>query len=264
MGTIFTILPPWAFFFVVWLLGMLTVKAGAWVKAKKERKHEKPAPVGSLLGALLGLLAFMLGFTFSITANRFSERKNLVVNQGKAIGTSYLRTDLLPDSQKLASKRLFRHYIDLLVSVPKTEDIKQNVAKLESVQTEIWNVASSLKDQNMDPQLRSLYIASVNETLDIFGERKTVVLIFKIPAAIWATLLLLFCFSLFVVGLESNSFKILRNLNIPIATAAFALIIALISAMDSSTKPGHFTVNQQPLIDVQEMIRQDVIWENHQ
>ena len=111
----------------------------------------------------------------------------------------------------------------------------------------------------MDPQLRLLYISSVNEVLDIFGERKTVVFIFKIPRPIWAVLLSLFFCSMFVVGLENSSFKLIRNLNIPIMAAAFALIVTLISAMDDSTRPGHFSVNQQPLLDVQKMIKEDLL-----
>src|SRR3954463_8890402 len=162
MGTIVTSLPPWALFLLVWLYGILAGKAGAWVKELKERKYkdDKPASVASLLGALLGLLAFMLGFTFSITAARFSERKHLVVDQGKAIGTCYLRTDLLPDPQKLATKRLFNEYMDLLVGTTNSAvSIQQNVTRLEALHLQIWNLAASLKNENMDPQLRSLYIA---------------------------------------------------------------------------------------------------------
>ena len=110
----------------------------------------------------------------------------------------------------------------------------------------------------MDPQLRSLYISSVNEVLDIFGERKTVVFIFKIPGPIWAVLLLLYTFSMFVAGLEISAFQYRKNLNVPIMTAAFALIVVLISAMDASTKPGHFSVSQQPLMDVQKMIKEEL------
>src|SRR5215217_5434025 len=264
MGIIVTTLPPWALFLMVLLFGLLAVKAGAWVKGIKERKYkdDKSATVGSLLGALLGLLAFMLGLTFSITASRFSERKHLVVDQAKAIGTCFLRTDLLPDKQKLETQRLFKEYIDLLIGTTSLPSI-ENVSKLEFLQMQIWNQAASLKQESMDPQLRSLYISSVNDVVDIFGERKTVVFIFKIPGPIWAVLLLLFIFSMFVAGLEINSFTLRKNLNVPIMTAGFALIVVLISAMDASTKPGHFSVSQQPLADVQEMIKVELSQKVH-
>jgi len=264
MASVVTSLPAWILFLLVFIAGVLAAEGGAWYMRSRERKDtsSKPAPVGSLMGALLGLLAFMLGLTFSITASRFSERKHLVVDQAKAIGTCYLRTDLLPDKQKLETQRLFKEYINLLIGTTSLPSI-ENVSKLEFLQMQIWNQAASLKQESMDPQLRSLYISSVNDVVDIFGERKTVVFIFKIPGPIWAVLLLLFIFSMFVAGLEINSFKLRRNLNVPIMTAGFALIVVLISAMDASTKPGHFSVSQQPLTDVQEMIKAELSQQVH-
>jgi hypothetical protein len=213
--------------------------------------------MGSLMGALLGLLAFILGITFSITASRYSERKHLVVDQAKAIGTCYLRTDFLPEKQKIQTRRLFDEYIDLLIGTSRSPSFEKNISRLEALQAQIWQQTASLKDEKMDSPLRSLYVSSVNNVLDIFGERKTVVFIFRIPGAVWIILLLLFVFSMFVAGLEISSFKLRRNINVPIMTAAFALIVVLISSMDASTKPGHFTVSQQPLIDVQHMIKEE-------
>jgi hypothetical protein len=94
--------------------------------------------------------------------------------------------------------------------------------------------------------------------IDLFGERKTVVFVFRIPGAIWASLLLLYFLSLFIVGSEIGSSKGRRTLNVPIMTAAFALIVVLIVEMDSSDKIGRFSVNQQALIDVQKMIKENM------
>ena len=93
--------------------------------------------------------------------------------------------------------------------------------------------------------------------IDIFGERKAVVLTFRIPSAIWASLFLLYILCLFVVGLEISSYKTRRSLNVPIMTAAFSLIVVLIAAMDASRKKGHFTVTQQPLVEIQQMMREN-------
>ena len=200
----------------------------------------------------------MLGFTFSVAISRFSDRKHLVIDQAKAIGTSYLRTDLLPEKQKTVSKRIYHDYINGLVTVSSSDNIENDITKLEELQMQLWNQASSLKDEQMDSPLRALYVSSVNEVLDIFGERKIVVLVFRIPDPVWAVLLTLFVCSMFVVGLENSSFKLRRNLNVPIMTAAFALVVVLICGMDRSTRKGQFTLNQQPLIDVQQMIKKDI------
>jgi hypothetical protein len=259
MATFITYMPSWVLFILTLCIGLTAAECGVWVVKRREKKgvKDKEASVGSLVGALLALLAFMLGFTFSITASRYSERKHLVVDQAKYIGTCYLRTSLIPEKQKQETRRLLNQYIDLLVDATNAPVMEKNNDRLEALQLEIWKQTASLKDENMDSPLRSLYVSSVNQVFDIFGERRAVVLTFRIPSAIWVALFLLYIFCLFVVGLEISSYKTRRSLNVPIMTAAFSLIVVLIAAMDASRKKGHFTVTQQPLVEVQQMIREN-------
>ena len=77
---------------------------------KSEREPE--APLGSFVGAMLGLLAFILAFTFGMTASRFDARRQLVLEESNAIGTTYLRAGLLPQTQGLEVRRLLREYAD--------------------------------------------------------------------------------------------------------------------------------------------------------
>jgi hypothetical protein len=254
MTSLITSLPSLVLFIIIFIIGLLAAQGGAWAASRREQKGIKEPSVGPLIGSLLGLLAFMLGFTFSFTASRYSERKHLVVEQANAIATSYLRTSVLPDLQKRQTQKLYTEYVNLLLESTNRHAIDKNMAQLESLQSQIWDLAASLKDEKMDFSLRTLYLTSVNQVIDIFAERKTVVLVFKIPGAIWIALVLLFILGMFVVGSEINAVKMRKSLNVPIMTAAFALIVTLIAAMDASHKAGQFTVSQQPLIDVQKMI----------
>ena len=259
MATFITYMPSWVLFILTLCIGLTAAEAGVWVVKRRERKgvKDKEASVGSLVGALLALLAFMLGFTFSITASRYAERKHLVVDQAKSIGTCYLRTSLIPEKQKQETRKLLSQYIDQLIGVSNTPVIEQNIATIKELQMQIWRQTSSLQDEDMDSPLRSLYVNSINNMIDVFEERRAVVLTFRIPDAIWAALFLLYIFSLFVVGLEVSSYKTRRSLNVPIMTAAFSLIVVLIATMDASRKKGHFTVSQEPLIEIQQMIREN-------
>ena len=254
-----TTIPSWLLFLLAIVVGILAAELGAAIEAKREQKSptDKSNPVGSLVGATLGLLAFMLGLTFSITSSRYNDRKHLVIEQANAIGTCYLRTSLLPEKQKVETRRLFGEYIDMLAGITNAKDIHANVTKMEGIQMQIWRQASSLKDENMDGPMRALYIASLNEVIDYFGERKTVVLTFRIPGSIWLVLLMLYLLNMFLVGSEASSNTKRRRFNVPIMTAAFSLVVVLIAAMDASTKEGQFTVSRQPLIDVQKMIHEE-------
>ena len=59
--------------------------------------------------ALLGLL---LAFSFSGAASRFEDRRHLITQETNAIGTAYLRIDLLPGDAQPKMRELFRHYLD--------------------------------------------------------------------------------------------------------------------------------------------------------
>ncbi|HET7898461.1 MAG TPA: hypothetical protein VFL47_12335, partial [Flavisolibacter sp.] len=169
MAALMTSLPPWILFLLIFIVGVLTAFAGGLIEHRQEKngtaKKEGNSP--SFLGAALGLLAFILGITFSITASRFSDRRHLLVNQANAIGTCYLRTSFLPDQQKRETQRLFRDYIDLLATISSSSATETKLSRLDNLQMQLWKQAVSLKKENMDPMIRSLFITSLNEMIDL-------------------------------------------------------------------------------------------------
>jgi hypothetical protein len=259
MSSFITSLPSWILFLLVFIVGIAISWLGGWLTTKRleKRKMEPGASFGALVGAMLGLLAFMLGLTYSITQSRFAERKHLVVQQAEIIGDCYLRTSLLPEKQKRESQRILSRYIDLLLAVRTAPDLEKGLRQLDSLHLQLWHEAASLIATDMDSELRSLYIASVNQVVNIFGERKTVALVFRIPTPIWIALLLLYMLSMFVLGSEMSIHRIRGSFHMPILAAAFALVVALIGNMDSTTQTSRFMANQQPLVDIQRMIQQE-------
>ncbi len=71
---------------------------------------------GTVESALLGLFAFFLGFTFSMSGERYDNRRATIVNEANAIGTAILRTDLYPDSIGKEFKKDFKVYLDIRLS----------------------------------------------------------------------------------------------------------------------------------------------------
>src|SRR5436305_63291 len=56
--------------------------------------------LGVLQAGLLGLLGLLLGFTFAMAVSRYDARKEVVITGANAIGTTYLRAQLLPAPQQ--------------------------------------------------------------------------------------------------------------------------------------------------------------------
>lgn len=64
---------------------------------------------------MLGLLALLIGFTFSLALGRYDERRSLVLHEANALGTTWLRTDLLDTSDAKGVRTVLRRYIDARV-----------------------------------------------------------------------------------------------------------------------------------------------------
>ena len=77
--------------------------------------------VSVIQGAVFAMLGLLLAFSFSMAAARFENRKQSVVEESNAIGTSYLRTDLLPDPQRTATATLFREYTDARLGLARPD-----------------------------------------------------------------------------------------------------------------------------------------------
>src|SRR5688572_12066502 len=108
-------LPLWALFGLNVLIVIFADEFGYRVGQFRRRraKQEKEAPVGAMVGATLGLLAFLLAFTFGMAANRFESRREVLLNESNAIGTTWLRAAFLPEAHRDEVRKLLREYVDV-------------------------------------------------------------------------------------------------------------------------------------------------------
>ena len=73
--------------------------------------------VSTLEGAILGLLALMIGFTFAMALSRFEARRDAVLNEANAIGTTALRARLLPPPHNTQALKLLREYVHVRLDI---------------------------------------------------------------------------------------------------------------------------------------------------
>src|SRR5205085_6832202 len=83
-------------------------------RAKRAERESEPsiAQEGYLLGGVLGLLALMLAFTFGMALNRYEARRQLVTQEANAIGTAYLRAQLLDEPYRGSLSKLLVVYTE--------------------------------------------------------------------------------------------------------------------------------------------------------
>jgi hypothetical protein len=106
-------LPLWGVFIAILLVVLVSVECGYRLGKHRRNRHEaeKETPVGAMVGATLGLLAFILAFTFGLAAARFDTRRQVLLDEANAIGTTYLRACMLPDRRD-GIEPLLREYVD--------------------------------------------------------------------------------------------------------------------------------------------------------
>ncbi|MFO1402782.1 MAG: hypothetical protein U1F30_16475 [Steroidobacteraceae bacterium] len=111
----------------LFLASFLALCLAAWVGARhltRLRAHVAAAreDFDVILGATLTLLALIIGFTFSMALSRYDQRKNLEEAEANAIGTEYLRADLLPEADAGRVRALLRDYMAQRLAYYTTRD----------------------------------------------------------------------------------------------------------------------------------------------
>jgi hypothetical protein len=133
------------------------------------------AGLGTVEAAVFALLGLLIAFTFSGAASRFDTRRQLVVTEANAIGTAWLRLDLLPANAQPALRELFRRYLDSrLETYRKLPDVgaaKAELAHSVSLQNEIWKQAVTASRDSGSPAAAILVLPALNAMIDITTTR---------------------------------------------------------------------------------------------
>jgi hypothetical protein len=151
------------------------------------------AGLGAVEGAVFGLVGLLLAFTFSGAASRFDTRRQLIVEEANAIGTAYLRLDLLPIAAQPAIRQNFRKYLDTRLAVyrklPDFQAAKAELDRAATLQSEVWTQAVSACREAGQPATM-LLLPALNEMIDITTTR-TAALRMHPPPVIFAMLVAL-------------------------------------------------------------------------
>jgi hypothetical protein len=147
-------------------------RSGARMRAKLAQGAS--AGIGAVEAAVFALLGLMVAFTFQGAAARFDQRRALIVEEANAIGTAWLRLDLLPQGVQPKARELFRSYLDSrLEAYRKIPDLKAVEAELENtagLQVEIWRVAIAAQSE-VGPIIVTGLLPSLNAMFDIVTTR---------------------------------------------------------------------------------------------
>lgn len=194
-------------------------------RAAEETEHAR-AVLNTIEAAIYALLGLMIAFTFSAAASRFDTRRTLTVQEANAIGTAYLRLDLLPAAAQAPLREKFRRYTEARIAVykalPDIQASNSHADRALALQAEIWSDAvAALKDAQ--PSSSLLVLPALNEMIDITTTR-AIITITHTPPIVLGTLFVLTLLCSLLIG---NGLGRERSFGVGIRTFGFALVFTL-------------------------------------
>lgn len=248
IGTI-DALPLWAVFICILVVVLLSVECGYRLGKYRRGQQEKEAPVGTMVGATLGLLAFILAFTFGLAAARFDTRRQVLLDEANAIGTTYLRAGMLPNRGEQI-EGLLRDYVAARLDAVRSGNVAEGIRRSENIQQQIWAEADAVAEKNPNSIVVGIFVQSLNEMIDLHAKRVQAGIRSRIPGAIWLGLFAVAVLSLAAMGYLEGLSGTRRSLAIIAVAIAFSVVIELIADLDRPQE-GVLRVSQQALLDVQ-------------
>jgi hypothetical protein len=241
----------WGLFVAILVVVLLSVECGYRLGKYRRKRHEqeKEAPIGTMVGATLGLLAFILAFTFGLAAARFDARRQVLLDEANAIGTTYLRAGMLPERGEQI-RALLRDYVGARLDAVPLGNAAEGIRQSAKIQEQLWAEAEIVAEKNPNSIVVGLFVQSLNEVIDLHAKRVQAGLRSRIPGAIWVGLFAVAALSLAAMGYHAGLAGTLRSLAVVAVAVAFSVVIELIADLDRP-REGVLRISQQALIDVQ-------------
>lgn len=248
-------LPIWLFVTTITFGVLLAIEAGFRLGKYRCRiaEPETAGPLGTIIGATLGLLAFMLAFTFGLAASRFEQRREMVVEEANAIGTTFLRAGFLPEDQIAPTRRLISEYVSSRLEVVQTGDINHAITRAEELHHQLWKEAEVASRTQPNSIPVGLFAQALNEMIDVHSERVLVGLRSRLPLILWGALLFLTALAMAGVGYHEALAKSKRSPATLVLVLSYLIVITLVVDLDRP-REGLLKVSQEAMTSLKSMI----------
>jgi Protein of unknown function (DUF4239) len=251
---------PWTLFAVLFVVLLVLVEIGYRIGSRLSvatdgLRHEQLVASRDAISVLLSLL---LGFTLAMALSRFDQRKQLIVDEANAIGTTTRRAQMLPDPARGEMLDSLRQYVDERIRFSVAElhsaEFEQSVARGKQLQNEMWRQGVEVAKQSPTP-ITSLFVQALNESMDL-SEKRMAALENRVPGAIWVMLTLISLLTCLTVGMSvRRRFWFVMALT----PLMIAIVMALIADLNSPRK-GFIQIGRQSMERVQQDLKSP---ENH-
>jgi hypothetical protein len=201
-------LPIWAIGLILLAALIAAARLGRLLRQHESGRHseEENRSEGYSVTAILGLLALLTGFTFSLAIQRFEDRRQLVLEHANAIGTAYLRIQLLPEPHRTRMSGLMIAYTDNIIALAHAPPDRNAplLAKDDTILTSLWAATAASYDSIKQIPLTVPFLGAMNSLIDMDGARRAARQA-HVPTVVFAVLLVYLVGTAGVLGYAMKS-----------------------------------------------------------
>ncbi len=175
---------------LVFLLSLVTLYLSAWFGSHQKRHRPLPeeerGDFDLVLSATLTLLGLLIGFSFSMAIGRYDQRKNYEEAEANAIGTEYVRADLLPPADGAKVRDLLKRYLNqrvLFYTTRRPRELGKVNADTAELQNDLWSAVRPQAAAQPTP-ITALVVSGMNDVLNSQGYTQSAWWN-RIPIAAW-------------------------------------------------------------------------------
>jgi hypothetical protein len=212
-----------------------------------EELHVQIVAARDAIGLLLSLL---LAFTLAMVLPRFTLRKQLIVDEANAIGTTWLRAQLLTEPARSNIMGLLRTYVDARTAFTEAglrqSELQAALSHAKQVQNELWE--QTVEAAQFNPTFNTAnFIQSLNQAIDV-SEERLAAQENRVPGVLWSILIFMSLLACFMVGCSMRRRFLLVMILWPLMIST---VLALNADLDSP-RAGFIQVNQESIKRLQE------------
>jgi hypothetical protein len=221
-------------------------------KRRKRIDDAEHADFLTILPGALTLLGLIIGFAFSMAVSRYDQRKNYEEAEANAVGTEYVRADLLPDAEAARVRELLAKYVEqriLFYRVRDPDQLKQIDQETTDLQSALWSAVAKPATAEPTP-VAALAVSGMNDVLNSQGYTQAAWWN-RIPAGAWALMALVATACNLLLGYsELRAARAILVVLPLIVTTAFFLIADI-----DSPRGGIIRVAPQNLIALSQTLK---------
>jgi hypothetical protein len=260
LDLLFNRTPIWLFGVGTFVVLCVVAEAGyrlqQWLDRPATAEESRRGGVGQILGVTLGLMSLLLSFTVSIAVNRHDARRVLVLGEANAIGTAWLRSDLVGEPQRTTLEQTLQDYVQVRVGF---YEAGENEAKLDAVeartgalQRQLWATTGQVVRASPNTELSTALMEAMNDMFSQAPAQKAA-LAAHVPIPVLTTLSVLLLASALMMGAVLGDLGQRHLLMTLMLLAVLSAVMTLIIDIDRPRQTS-VRVNPGAMLDLRQTL----------